>query len=327
MNWKEDYIKKIGCVDEDDLQIEAAQALKIRNLPEALYKYRPATDYAINNLENDTVYLNKPAEYNDPFEFVEFLDFNKINLSLNRQMKGELISTLIEQFDVPESIRTNALNSDLPMRVIAKYQLREYENRSEEDIEEILNVLDEILKKMIIDRHVEKIKSIQDKMKVCSFCESPKELLMWSHYADYHRGFCIEYSINNWANNDIRKRILYPVIYQNNFYDSSDHLISQIEKSTYNNLYPLISGATKSEDWEYEKEWRFIFNIGESFEKQNYPMNCQTKVFLGSRISQEKRNRIISICNSKGILAYDAIPSNDKYQLEFKPIETNATNT
>ncbi|GAA0890634.1 hypothetical protein GCM10009122_03120 [Fulvivirga kasyanovii] len=94
MDWKEDYIKKIGCVNVDDLQIEAAQSIRIRNLPENLYKYRPATDYVINNLENDTVY--KPIEYNDPFEFVEFLDFDKVYAALNGQMKEELISSLTD---------------------------------------------------------------------------------------------------------------------------------------------------------------------------------------------------------------------------------------
>jgi hypothetical protein len=321
MDWKKDYIKKIGSTNVDELQIEVAQSIKISNLPEFLYKYRPTTDFAISNFETDTVWLNKPSEYNDPFEFVEYLDFSRINLTLNRLMKEELISTLTEQFPVPDYIKQQAMNSDFPMKIIAEYQFKEFEGRNEKDIIKIFEVLDDALKKIIIDRHIEKIKKIQENMKVCSFCESPNQLLMWSHYADNHRGFCIEYNISRWLPNDVRKRILCPVIYQKDFFDSTDHLLSQMEKGAFNILYPIISGSTKSVDWEYEKEWRFIFNIGDSFQMQNYLMNCQTRVFLGYRMCDSKKRKILEICKSKGLEAYEAKPSDKKYEMEFNLIK------
>lgn len=317
MNWKDIYINKIGSANLNELRIEEAQSLKIAYLPAYLYKYRQANEFAIDNLENDTVWLNTPQEYNDPFEFVEYLDHDRINKFISKQMQEGIISEMTKHNPVSDEIIQRAKDSDDPLKEIAKYQLKTVEGIEELEIQKIFKILDDFSKTNVNNRHIEKIKNLQSKMKVCSFCESPKQLLMWSHYADYHKGFCIEYNIARWHPNDGRKRILYPVIYQADFYDVSEHIISQLKNQSFNNVYPIISGATKSKDWEYEQEWRFIFNIGDSFPKQNYSMDCQSKIFLGSRMTKDNRNKIIEICKRKGIEIFEAIPSIEKYHLEF----------
>ncbi|MDR6942952.1 hypothetical protein [Mucilaginibacter pocheonensis] len=64
MDWLTDYTRFLNCVDPKDLRIEAAMQLKNANLPSKLYKYKYPTDYTIENLRTDTVWLNKPSEYN-----------------------------------------------------------------------------------------------------------------------------------------------------------------------------------------------------------------------------------------------------------------------
>ena len=91
MNWKTEYIEKIDCVNSDDLQIEAAQRLKIKNLPMFLYKYRAASEEAIGNLESDTVWLSRPSKYYDPFEFAEYFDFDRYSKAVIVQNKEEFI--------------------------------------------------------------------------------------------------------------------------------------------------------------------------------------------------------------------------------------------
>lgn len=320
MKWREEFIEKIGCSNPSEIKIEEAQLLKFKNMPKFLYKYRPASDYAIKNLITDTVWLNKPSEYNDPFEFVEYLDINKLRTSIVNLMKEEIIENLVKDNYVPNEIINTARNSN-STRNIFNYILEKKVNLNSEQINEINKISDNLLKENIIDIQVSKLKSLQDKMKVCSFCESPKQLLMWSHYADSHQGFCVEYNIGKWDNNDIRKKLMYPVNYTSDFFDFTNHLINRIEHSDFNNLYPIISGSTKSLEWEYEKEWRLIFAIGDSFPSQNYPLNCQTKVYIGSRMCKKKRTEIIEICEIRKIKVYDAVPSNDKYEILFERIK------
>ena len=320
MSWKDEFIEKIGCVNISDLRIEEAQALKIKNMPKFLYKYRSDTDNAINNLETDTVWLNKPSEYNDPFEFVEYLDTKELYKVIGSLMKNELIDDLTKKHPVPEHVIEQAKKSDFPLKIISEYQLKNYEGMPDGFIQKFHQAADEVLQESTTKANVDKIKSIKDKMKVCSFCESPKQLLMWSHYANEHKGFCVEYNISKWEVTDVRNRVLFPVIYRDDFFDFTPHLISNIQSNNFNNIYTTISGATKSKEWEYEQEWRFIFAIGDSFPKQNYPMDCQTKVFLGSRMEEKSKNRVIDICKEKGLKVYNAIPSTSRYEVVFDEI-------
>lgn len=222
--WKDDYLRMIGSPDVSEIKIEAAQALKITNLPQHLYKYRCFDVYSLDNLENDTVWLNIPADYNDPFEAVEYLDDKRVLKALNIKMKDDIILQLTAQFPVPDEIIRRAQASDDPANIIGEHLFKEHNVASDDNIRSIFIALDENLKKIAIEKHLEKIKKIQNTMKVCSFCESPRKLLMWSHYANCHKGFCVEYDLSLWQPNDVRKRILYPVVYQNYFYDSTDHL-------------------------------------------------------------------------------------------------------
>ncbi|WP_421276928.1 DUF2971 domain-containing protein [Aeromonas veronii] len=102
---------------------------------------------------------------------------------------------------------------------------------------------------------------------IVSLTETPRNILMWAHYADEHRGVCIGY--------------------KNNFFDSlrnkSVDSISKAERYTpvkinYDNLRPQVISeeisideklkayvyqqlTTKSDEWIYEKEHRCIIPI------------------------------------------------------------------
>lgn len=320
MSWINEYVQMIGCVNPADLQIEKAQQLKIRNLPENLYRYRHATDYAISNFESDTVWLSKPSAYNDPFEFWEYLDYSKFLKASSAPLKDEVISEMIEHHPVPAEIVELAKNSDDFIQIIAEYQLKTYNGYDQAYISKIMDAASQWILEKTFDAHKRKTDSIQDKMKVCSFCESSDQLLMWSHYSDCYRGFCVEYNIGRWLPDDIRKRLLYPVIYQEELFDSTCHVIQSLNGQSFNNLYPILSGTTKAREWSYEKEWRFIFNIGESFPEQNYRMDSQSAIYIGFRMPEAKKNRIIEICQSKGIQAYLVSPSYTRYKIERKII-------
>lgn len=231
-------------------------------------------------------------------------------------MKEDLVETFTKEHPVPKVIKATAAASDDPLTYLAKYAWTK-EGKTPVEISLILEAVDKALESFTLKAHINKIALMQDQMKVCSFCESPEQLLMWSHYSDYHKGFCVEYNIARWLPTDIRRRILYPVIYQKELYDFTDHHI-QSTTGNFNNLYPLISGSTKSTEWEYEKEWRFIFNIGDSFPVQNYPMNCQSAVYLGFRMGDQKKEEIKDIAKMNGIKVFQAKPSTSKYQRDFE---------
>jgi len=97
-----------------------------------------------------------------------------------------------------------------------------------------------------------------EKYKICSMTSSPNNFAMWTHYADEHRGVCIEYEIDM------------NILYQQNI---------KLEKVIYTNRLPIIRDFVypydfekneikwvdvrkflfyKLKNWKYEEEWRLV---------------------------------------------------------------------
>ncbi|MGO3445004.1 MAG: DUF2971 domain-containing protein [Pseudoalteromonas distincta] len=102
-------------------------------------------------------------------------------------------------------------------------------------------------------------KSIQGKLKrcvieayqslrVCCFTTSHENPLSWAHYADSHRGYCIKFSGRGKVASQARR-----INYTDNYPELTFPLITQMVKF----LGPMLS---KSKTWEYENEYRSIFN-------------------------------------------------------------------
>ena len=59
--------------------------------------------------------------------------------------------------------------------------------------------------------------------------------------------------------------MLFPVVYSPNLFDITKYILAAIESPTsFNNLFGILAALHKSLEWEYEKEWRLLFNIGET---------------------------------------------------------------
>ena len=60
-------------------------------------------------------------------------------------------------------------------------------------------------------------------LKVCSFTEVNDSIIMWSHYGDQHRGFCIEYDFALPAPGNLSSRLLFPVNYSSALFDATKY--------------------------------------------------------------------------------------------------------
>jgi hypothetical protein len=76
----------------------------------------------------------------------------------------------------------------------------------------------------------------------------PDLTLMWSHYADNHRGICLEFSTEN---NDLFSNAC-KVSYRKEYPQWSLHTMDEY----------LEVFLTKSDDWKYEEEYRIIARAG-----------------------------------------------------------------
>ena len=157
--------------------------------------------------------------------------------------------------------------------------------------------------------------------RMACFTLTPFSVLMWSHYADNHRGFCIEYESSGIS--DENRHIygnLYPIIYTDKRTDLANIYIESNTSSNYNsrNLWSMYKYGflCKSLDWKYQKEWRLI-----SYDKMITDENncCKffniKKVYLGNKMSYDERKKIIGICKDKGIPYTGVILHPNKFEM------------
>lgn len=148
----------------------------------------------------------------------------------------------------------------------------------------------------------ELIRYSQNEFGVCCFMEDKFSQLMWSHYADGHKGFCVEFSFDEERFNNF----VYPICYRK-------EMVNIEMKSPKADFLPIM--LTKSEDWAYEREWRLVFTGKDQGLHEAPKIKA---VYLGAKIEEPDKRRISDICRMKGYEIYQMDTKYGKYQLEIK---------
>ncbi len=179
--------------------------------------------------------------------YYKYAKFRSIEELLSATVKLSPLRTLNDPFEC-------ILNKEVEDNLLKNTSLPDVEI----EIEEITS-LDESLKENLI------LKRIYDGLNeyaIFSLSETPRNLLMWAHYADEHNGVCIGYkknifeSIDNKVETDLGIESYTPI--KVNYDNLRPQALSdqpsreKRKKSTLNQL------ITKSDDWMYEKEHRCI---------------------------------------------------------------------
>ncbi len=128
---------------------------------------------------------------------------------------------------------------------------------------------------------------------------------MWSAYADCHKGFCLEYTVlpEDKQYVDIFYN-LFPMIYCKKRSDITSKLMNmKFGNISTDDLWKIyFHGALrKSVDWISQNEWRLLLPLGNNCKDYNLKFFPITKVFLGNRMSMDKRKEIIQICTERKI--------------------------
>ena len=150
-------------------------------------------------------------------------------------------------------------------------------------------------------KHIPLLKQSFEDYKSTSFCKDTPEkkvvqnTLMWAHYANSHKGFCVEYSLDHsdFSRND--KRQLYTSrIFQIDYRSTNDLDIDLTDPNTI--LNSKQGFFTKSTDWSYENEVRLISY--DPFSTEEYPsfvLGQKSKIvsiYFGVRCDDDKKGEI-----------------------------------
>lgn len=253
--------------------------------PASLYKYyRDNNDLHLNNIKNNKMWYSSPCKFNDVFDCDIFFDKEKIFDNLWRLISAE------------------------------KYVL--YGSPKERELRAEINE--------IIESKVKELAVLKDRTGVSCFSELKDSLLMWAHYADNHRGFCVEYNLLN-----INKKLMFtpvPVIYTDEIacFDFADFEI--LKKGGSIKLIDKIV-SFKSPEWSYEKEWRIIRDKGACGDKWDdnkkgalLDMIKPSSIILGCNAKLDFEQKVREYCQNSRINLYKMEKDERQYKLNQKTI-------
>jgi hypothetical protein len=119
-----------------------------------------------------------------------------------------------------------------------------------------------------------------DKCGIFCLCERPDDIRIWSHYADGHRGICLEFGLQDGRlfGCDLL-RVRYDKRYPNlSLYDVCDE--------EWTKRYLTI----KANAWKHEREWRILYRAPGT---QQYPADELSGVILGARMPCARREEVL----------------------------------
>jgi len=177
----------------------------------------------------------------------------------------------------------------------------------------------------------------------CFTDEIEENIPMWAHYANQHKGFCIEYEV-------INKELIYPVYYTDSRIETVifEDLVKEL---LYKKIYSddtesekrlkrmqsiiNISFCIKHESWKYENEYRLFYNeftkyISKIEENKNgvlvklEDVGLKIKsIYTGLNCNGHDKRKFKTICKNLNIDMYEAkIKENStSYSLYFEKSE------
>jgi len=230
--------------------------------PDHLYRYG-----AINSdHENRTarlfldgeLYIPHPSQFNDPFDVrVNFLNH----------------STFGEKENFIEKLYTSQDFSITPDHVLRRTRAI-FENKTEEEITELIQKL---------------MQDVVEDSGIYCMSENNRSLLMWAHYSDGHRGYCMEFDpAVIFPEGKYKKRPL-PMPVEYKFDYPNVNIFTGMPEQLYRFLF-----LTKSREWEYESEWRVVVdpvaNLSNEWTKFN--PDALTRLILGFAMTPSVEEKI-----------------------------------
>jgi hypothetical protein len=139
--------------------------------------------------------------------------------------------------------------------------------------------------------------AIHKEYRIFCLASKPDSIVMWSHYANKHRGVCLEFSTDAEEFSGA-----YRVIYSERY-----PLFNLADDDPANNLLPLV---TKAAAWSYEEEYRVIAEVhatarsdGSLHTHENFltiPPSSLKSVILGCEMGSSSRESVRDIVKRSG---------------------------
>ena len=271
------------------ITIEYVNSTEFGKIPKKLYKFRNWNDSNHRKtLSIGEIYLSTIFGLNDPFDCKINSDYTLLRDDVNAE----------------KAYWSNYLNIDFPND--SQYQR---ENR----IRKIISHKIFHDQERIENLHKQELEELNKTFGVFSTSLIPDNILMWSHYADNHKGFCIGFDSTKLFASLGGKGMGGAVKYSENY-----PAVSPLD-TTQKKLVDQLN--TKASFWNYELEYRVI-RIAESTRIVIVPDDAIVEVILGASIDPAHKAEIIMITEKRypHTKIFQAQLKKDRFGLDLIPL-------
>lgn len=319
-----------GC-DVETLQrtVKPISHALVEMMPDKLFRYRNCSEMSVEAFENDKVYALTADMFNDPYDMLLRFDIEAVKNMFNSLLSNEsfyrLKDVLGKGKTLPDIVKQNFDQENISQ---IKNIVLSITNDSEID-SFVSNRRNEVMD--MVDLYFPLLATFVNKRTatISCFSEAIKSVTMWSHYADYHKGFVLEYDLRPTLSNGIPNVGIYPVIYDDKRYDGTQYILWEflrmlgVELPNPDTLSYIKCALHKSSQWEYEKEWRLIdSNLRDNIisENKTWVSLKPTAIYYGTNISSDNKNRLHSIAQGKNLKEYNMYIDYafDKYEMQYR---------
>jgi Protein of unknown function (DUF2971) len=151
-----------------------------------------------------------------------------------------------------------------------------------------------------------------EKIGIYSLSKTYKDALLWAHYGNSHKGFCIEYDLDLLSKN-----------YNHNFnvkYNKNIPEIGIADIANKRERYKIVNKAFgyKYRGWRFEQEYRLITN---DLGINNYDFKALKSIYFGLRMDNEQKTKIMNSLKGRGINYFQVEHVKKSYHFKAKPIK------
>lgn len=250
---------------------------------ERLYKYGRINEYSEQLFSSPTIWQASAASLNDPFECTPSFVFTHEP----DKIMDQLVRTL--QMNNPSLTRDSAVAEATAIYLQGRHRDPAMWDVLQADL-------------IHVYRH-----------EVGLYCltERKDSILMWSHYAADHSGYCLEFEATDYTPvfgtaQCVSYADAYPEI---NFYNTpiADKVV--------------LSLLTKFTDWSYEREWRIIDYDGGPGSRE-YPTELLKSVTFGIKMEDKHKAWIKNWLGTRrsSVQLYQAVQGKDRFEVTFLEI-------
>ena len=248
-------------------------------------------------LVNRRFHFSNPENFNDPFDCALGIDLHS---GASDQDWVEYFIHLVEEEDGmdtdPEERRKKAVNNFERGR----HKDPSFIDDAENDIRQT-------------------VKELGRELGVLCLSSDPKNVMMWSHYADNHEGLLLQFDCDRYEMG------AFPVNYHMFFPSLPDYLkaLRQCKDEDYSPISKLFY-CHKSGSWKNEKEWRSFAHTPNSYREFDGPM--LSGIVFGWKMDDTTRNLIRAWTEeyTPKPKLFEAKPCPHRFRMDISPITMDA---